>query len=449
MDHPIVMLPLDLMGSSPNNHVGSEEHLLVKLDGFPYKIITLFHGGFYTRGLKVFDEQLNKLQPNVDYICTYKHLQISERTGLEVCSAIVFINPEITGSVYTTAQMVGGDVAFSFTVIQDYINFFNTQVNYTPTWVDYLGQEPIWGPGELVQNRWGLDMYQPMNNELENISRRLMLGAVESEDRLRQRIRDRLTDFLGRFNDTLDRHILDLANPHNTTAELVTLGNVRNLTVASTAESNAMTVDNKYLTPALVWPAVDVYTEVLYNHIRLKPADPHDITAVQLNANTSAQSLQLINTKQTKGSTVENANTILYQGTWNTYDTYASALRQNLDTSMFPNGVLAPGKMATGPQESTSVMRGDRRWSRVTDILAEKVPGGTSLIYYGAYPHNDLSIVHQTIATTTPFAYAPVSSIYVAQTIQKVQQGYGNGQRHYDVIQRAVFIMSQSGWVLV
>ena len=449
MDHPIVMLPLDLMGNNPNNAIGGEEHMLVDLDGFPYKIITLFHGGFYTRGLKVYDEHLNRLEPNIDYITTYKHAKLAERTGLDICSAIVFVNPEIKGLVYTSAQMVGGDLAFSLTVIQDYINFFNTDPTHVPKSGDYIGQEPIWAPGELVQNRWGLDMYQPMNNELENISRRLMLGNVESEDNLRKRIRDRLTDFLGRFNDALDRHILDLDNPHNTTAEHVLLGNVRNLILATPEEAKDMASDSLYLTPKLVWPAIDFRTTPLYTHIQLRPADPHDITFAQLNAYPKQTTVDAIERKHPKGTVIPNANNIFYLGAWRNYDQYVSLLRRNLDTSQFPTGQLAPNKMANGILESTSVMRGDRRWTRITDIISEKVPGGSANIYYGAFPHNNLSIIHQTIATTQPYAYAPVMSVYVAQTTQTVGQGYGNGENYYNIYERSVFVMSASGWVLV
>lgn len=449
MDHPIVMLPLDLMGNNPNNVIGSEEHMLVDLDGFPYKIITLFHGGFYTRGLKVYDEQLNRLQPNIDYICTYKHNELSLRTGLEICSAIVFINKAITGSVYASAQMVGGDLAFSFTVVQDYINFFNTDTTRIPKWADYVGREPIWGPGELVQNRWGLDTYQPMNNELENISRRLMLGAVDSEDKLRKKIRDRLTDFLGRFNNGLDQHAADRNNPHRTTAEFVSLGNVRNLTVATPAEAIAKATNDLYLTPALAWQVVDEEAKPLYYHISLKSSNPHNLTATQLNAYTITQTNSIANAKQQKNTVIENANTVFYQGAWLDYEAYSKAIRRNLNTTMFPNGQLNPSKIAGGPLEATAVLRGDRRWSRVSDILSEKVPGGSSSVFFGAYPHNNLSVIAQTIGTTAPFAYAPVSSIYVAQTTQTVAQGYGNGETYYNINERAVFVMSTAGWVLV
>jgi hypothetical protein len=448
MDSPIVQLPLDLTGTDPNNHIGSEEHLLVDLDGFPYKIITLFHGGFYTKGLKVYDADYNKLMPDVDYICTYKHQQVSDRTGLEVCSAIVFINPAIDGIVYTSSQMVGDDIAFSFTVVQDYITFYNTKTpDYIPTWSDYIGTEPNWSPGELVQARWGLDTYQPFNNELETISRRLVIGNDNAEEDLRESIRDRLDVFLARFNNRLQQHIDDKANPHASDAEKVGLGLLENLPVATAPQALAIASDDHYMTPALAWQVSDQYASIpLKAHTDLNPANPHDLSYLQLNSHSKAQATAIINSKHQKGTVIANARTILYQGEWHTYEAYVAKLRKNLSTSYFPNGILQPQKMGAGPLEWNAVMRGDRRWSRVADILAEYVttPAGSfNTISVNAY---DPNIAMNIVRSTWP--YEPVGSTVFARMLVAVQQGWGNGSTHYDVAQDYAFVMTPSGWIM-
>lgn len=448
MDSPIVQLPLDLTGTNPNNHIGSEEHLLVDLDGFPYKIITLFHGGFYTKGLKVYDAQYNKLMQDVDYICTYKHVQVSDRTGLEVCSAIVFINPAIDGIVYTSSQMVGGDLAFSFTTVQEYITFYNAKVpGYVPKWVDYNGTEPSWGPGELVQERWGLDTYQPFNNELEHISRRMMVGSDTAEEDLRESIRDRLDEFLARFNDRLQLHIDDKANPHETNAEKVGLGLLRNLPVATTPQALAIASDDLYLTPKLAWAVSDQYASVpLKAHTDLNPANPHVVTYDQLNSHNKAQATAIINSKHQKNTTIANTRTIFYQGSWHTYAQYLAKLRKNLSTTYFPNGILQPKWLGTGNQAADTVMRGDRRWSRVNDILAEYVTSSAASfngITVGGY---DPNVAMNIVRSTWP--YEPVGSTVFARMATNVAQGFGNGSTHYDVPQDYAFVMTPSGWIM-
>jgi hypothetical protein len=447
MDNPIVQLPLDLTGVNPNNLIGSEEHLLVDLDGFPYKIITLFHGGFYTKGFKVFDANFNRLRPNVDYICTYKHPLLSARTGQEVCSAIVFINHAIEGLVYTSAQMVGGDVAFSFTVVQDYINYYNATPGHVPAWIDYNGDEPIWSPGELVHKRWGLDTYQPFNNELENISRRMQMGSDSAENDLRQDIRDRLAEFLGRFNSRLQDHIDDKQNPHQSDAEKVGLGLLRNLPVASNAQALLIASDNLYMTPKLAWAVSDeLAAKPLKAHTDLKPANPHNVSFTQMNSHSKAQATTIINSKHKKGTTIANTRSIYYQNAWHSYDEYVAKLRKNLSTAYFPSGILKPEKMGSGPLASNTVMRGDRKWSRVTDIVAEYVKtksGSWNGISVNSY---DPNVAMNIIRSTWP--YEVVGSSVFARLLVAVQQGYGNGDEHYDVNQDYVFVMTPSGWVM-
>jgi hypothetical protein len=448
MDNPVVQLPLDLTGTNPNNLIGSEEHLLVDLDGFPYKIITLFHGGFYTKGLKVYDKDYNKLRPNVDYICTYKHRLLSDRVGLEVCSAIVFINHALTDEVHVSAQMVGGDLAYSFSVINDYIAFYNATPGHVPDWIDYNGYEPIWGPGELVQERWGLDGYQPMNNELENIARRLLMGPEDAEEELRESVRDRLAEFLALFNDRLQRHINDKANPHDSTAEKVGLGLLRNLPVATDPQALAIASNDHYLVPRQAWLINDQYASIpLKNHVDQNPADPHDLTFTQLNAHSREQANAIIGGKQQKGSTVANALNIVYNGAWTTYDSYVAQLRKNLRSSYFPNGMLQAVKMGTGPLEWNTVFRGDKRWSRVTDIMAEYVtePGAQLFIIAGV--SNDPNATTNWLNAVQP--YATIGSMAFARLVASVGQGWGNGEDWYNYNPSYLFYKTAGGWVTV
>lgn len=57
---------------------------------------------------------------------------------------------------------------------------------------------------------------------------------------------------LSGIGDDLALHVGDTNNPHATTAAQVGLGSVQNYGIASTAEAQAGTVTNKYVTPALV-----------------------------------------------------------------------------------------------------------------------------------------------------------------------------------------------------
>lgn len=344
MANVIVQLPLDLSGTNPNNAIGSEEHLLTKLDGFPYSIITMEHGGFYSKSLKVFDEKYNRLKVNEDFIWTYRHNLISERTGRDVASAIVFINKNLKGKVFLQAQMVGGDVAYSFTVIQDYIAFYKTKpTTYVPTIDDYVGTEPIWAPGELANERWGLDTYQPFNNELENIRRAMTMGAIDAEQKFRDAVKNRFDEFMAKFTDRLKNHIDDKNDPHQITPTQVNLGIVNNYAVASSAVALAGTSDDTYLTPKLVNEVLDgVPTTRLNAHINTVNSDPHNTTAASLNAYSKQQLADSLATVYDKTSTV--ANTLgIYYCKQNTITAINMRGRNYLELT---NGQFGPGNCA-------------------------------------------------------------------------------------------------------
>lgn len=450
MTNVVVQLPADLSGTNPNNLSGNEEHLLVNYDGFPYKILTLFHGGFYAASLKVFDQDYKKLLPGIDFIATYKHQGISDRTGFDVCSAIIFLNKARTGIVYTSAQMVGSDLAFSFNVIQDYINFYKSKPAFVPSNNDFVGTEPTWGPGELVQNRWHLDTYQPLNNEMENIARRTMVGPEGKEDTFRQSVRDRLTVFLARFNTRLDQHIANKANPHQVNKTDLGLPLLRNLQVATGVIAQAGVSNDHYMTPALVWSEVQkLAMEPLAAHVNLNPANAHWLTNVQLNAPNRYNVDTDVGRKYNLYETVANATYCYLRGAWTTYDGYVWDLRHNLDTSFFPNGMLEPWRMGTGPLSATSIYRGNGTWVEIDQLFAEygSSAGGIGTVRTMAPVGNDIWATLAQIRSWYPSD--PDGSLVFVNFTQHVQQGFGNGSVSYEQSNRATYIKVFGSWTYV
>lgn len=99
MAQPYVTLPYDPTGINPTNNVSGEKKLVLEYTGLPYGIITLDDGGFYLKGLKVYDKDYNLLAFDKDYIVTYQHKTLSDKLGLLIASAIVFINPAYLNQV--------------------------------------------------------------------------------------------------------------------------------------------------------------------------------------------------------------------------------------------------------------------------------------------------------------------------------------------------------------
>lgn len=311
MDTIRVKLDYDPTGRNPNNLISGEKHVLVTTPGIPYKIFTLNDGGFYTNSLKVFDKNLNLLVVNKDYIVTYVFDRVSKLTGLKVCAAIVMLDKAATGNVFVSAQMVGGDVAFSLTVVTDYVEFYNKQVaGYVPESFDYAGNEPVWGPGELDKERWKLDTYQPFNNEIYYLSRAISGAVGDNEEEFRAYVRDAYDRFTGKFDTDLDKHIADLNNPHKDNKAQLGLGDIVNNKLATEAQARAATANDLYLTPALSYSIVDELAMKPLNAHVTDYNNPHRITAAQLGTMSKTEIKAKADTKYERTDPVVNSTTL-------------------------------------------------------------------------------------------------------------------------------------------
>jgi hypothetical protein len=89
---------------------------------------------------------------------------------------------------------------------------------------------------------------------------------------------------------TLQSHILNYDNPHETSADQVGLGNVANFSVAQNSDAIAGTANNLYMTPATTAAAIanQGSNAVLQAHIT-NYENPHETTAAQVGAYSTAQ----------------------------------------------------------------------------------------------------------------------------------------------------------------
>lgn len=449
----IVQLPLDRTGRSPNNLIGSEEHPLVVTPGFPYKIITLDNGGFYVKSLRVYDAAYNRLKAAVDYIVTYVYKNISESTGLEVAGAIVFLDPVRKGNVFCSAQMVGGDAAFSFTVIPDYVNFFKSKpVNYVPAWLDYVGSEPIWKPGELEKERWGLDTYQPFNNEISNITISITGGNGALEDDFREKVDNDYLEFLARFNDRLDKHIANTDNPHVDTKaqQLIGLGQVVNYPLANASEVALGTTSERYLTPNLSSIAVTTFAiNPLNNHIA-DYNNPHDVTISQTGAvtkeevNTRAADLYL------KDERVANANYTNWNNVNNSYTDLFNNFRANIPASNFSGGYLNPVRYGGGSPSSTKALTANGIWTEIESLTEKYAVQSSPTIYYIQVNLQSTPLQAHQIAITQPFANAAPSGSMIFYNLSRTYaRGAGYGIIYVTDLVMFGSIKTDAGWAQI
>lgn len=458
MPDVIVQLPLDRTGRAPNNLIGSEEHILKVTPGFPYKIITLEHGGFYINGLRVYDANYNRLEAKKDYIVTYVYKSASESTGLSICGAIVFLDPLRTGKVYTSAQMVGGDLCYSFTVIEDYVAFFKTKpINYVPFWMDYVGNQPVWQPGELAQERWHLDTYQPFNNEIWNMAQNRIGAGGTYEDDYRSQIAKDHDAFLARFTNRLELHIADKANPHSDSKAntLIGLDQLQNYPVANQTDMLAGTSNVLYITPQLTGAAAAEWAiKPLNAHIADK-ANPHGVTLVQLDALSKQNVNAIADTKYLTTEQVANSDYANVNNANKTYTTLYNEFRNQIPAGNFAaggtNGYLPLNRYTRGTPAANKVLLADNQsWVDIAEIFALYGNENNSKIFILNFASGVTEKQAYNVAMAQPQVWtASLGSMFLYNLILGQDWGYGNGAFTITQSYTHGCIKTESGWVML
>lgn len=413
MSVAVINLPLDRSGKSADNLIVGVKHTLESDVGSNYPLVTLTHGGFYQKGLKVYDRFYNELVLGDDFVLSYYHKDASEFLGLEVYSLLIIINPTIVDHIYVTAQMVGGDLAYSFTVVDDYIRHLVTESgSYVPSNKDYYGAEPIYGPGELEKLRWRLDTYQPFNNEINELTRAVIGMYGDEEETLRAYIRSKYGEFTDAFTNIIAAHLADKDNPHELTKRQINLTLLENFKVASTEIANAGTSNEHYLTPALTWNAFKVNgIDPLNAHIA-DDNNPHRVTPLQLRTLIKSQVDTLVDKKYFKNEVVSDSINGHY-GDIKSYIRILADFRKNLPANKFTVGFINPARMALGNASSQTVITSNPyRWSDWRDILAlnpPSLPGSIVEAFFAA--GTSATAAHNFIATQNPYRSLPNNSI--------------------------------------
>ncbi len=104
---------------------------------------------------------------------------------------------------------------------------------------------------------------------------------------------------------SLSAHIGRTDNPHSVTKAQVGLGSVMDYPLATTAQAQAGTATNAYMTPALVKSAIDTQVMVSLNNHISRVDNPHNVTKAQVGLG-SVQDFGIASTAQAQAGTATN-----------------------------------------------------------------------------------------------------------------------------------------------
>lgn len=174
MTQHVPMLDEDLKGTAISNRVIDEPH---SLSNRPTRSFAPKLGPFYAESAIVMDGA-TRLVRGQDYQFVELHQELTLKTGKEVCSVGLIINPNVSSDIIVTYQAVGGHYQYSDEPISnlyqsvindnrpvDWINdVFNKPTEYNPTVHRHL-LDDIYG-------------FEPVVNQLERLKRAVTLGQT-------------------------------------------------------------------------------------------------------------------------------------------------------------------------------------------------------------------------------------------------------------------------------
>jgi hypothetical protein len=283
MSVPLIKYPLDLTGAAPSNLVTGEIH---DLSALSQKAFVLNYGPFYTGNLVIRNNATGQvLTPRTQYVATQLFIDVTLRTGLDVCSVIVITDTTLPMDLVVSvdAQMVGGEYSASVDAIQQLIDALNLG-NQPVTWADILGKPVLFPPAPHLHDLGDVYGFEYIVAALERITQAIYVGDDAQLQAIYAYIDHEISGLQGSIASTaaeLTAHLADYTNPHRTTAAEVGLGNVNNYGTATNAQGLAGTATNLYMTPASTTAATGPINTALNAHIS-NIANPHQTNATQV-----------------------------------------------------------------------------------------------------------------------------------------------------------------------
>lgn len=444
MDSINLRYSLDLTGIDPDNLINREEVVLLQYSGATVRPVVLDYGFYYTDSLRLYDADYRPLRVREDYVATYHSEELSERSGLEVCGAIVVTNPHVSDNIYAEYRTVGGDYVFTGDILEQVLDHVR-DVGESIEWGGLKGEPVELPPGGLRDEVWKLDSFEIFNRRLEEITQALLAGDQTALTYFRSYIKVRFDQVMDAADDYYVRflnHLADLDRPHRTTKAQVGLSRLENYPVASRGDMEIGSRNDRYVTPRGLHEAVDYQALVPLQQHKNDTSNPHQTTAALVGVHTRAQFDNLLAQKLDVNAKAVNSTRL--EG--HTYGQVRNNARANIPAANFTSGVFNPSRLGLNSPSSLNVLRGDGRWMAIAQIFEQYDVGSGGSIYYIGRVGSVSSALSQIRTTYADIRHYPVGTIILYRYPRTVRHGYGNGRtsRSFDFMN--VAHRTASGW---
>lgn len=442
----IYSLPFDPQGDNPRNRIVREFHDLTRQVGFPYRVITLDHGYFFSDSVEIQDESGYQLD-EADFQCIAISAEATMETGQEVASVIVIVNPNVGHKVWVNASMVGGTYCnLSPAIAQVSLGLLNPTRN--PTWRNVTGKPDKFDVGGHLHAMWELYGFEAFCKALEDIAAIKKKGTAE-EYRAIGLAFNRLIDALYGSLDSVDRALTEhiaQPNPHGTTKTDIGLGNVVNAGVITATEAAQPDYDSpdRYLTPGHFRTMLNVgFVADMNDHIGNKN-NPHNVTAEQIGTRTKGQVDNEFRNKLGKNETAVSTHRVNGMG----YSALYTYMVSNQDVSQIKSGTILMDRLTNSNlRTSDYALVGNNQVVHLADRIKPYIRAGTKIVYLANANGKDISgLLTQTYNSLVTY---PVGTLALVRIRYLYDPGWDNGDWYsYDYWRVRCYIRNaQNSWV--
>lgn len=278
----ILKYPEDPTGINPNNLVINEPH---DLGPARNRAFVPNYGSYFTESMIVTEAATGRvLTKGVHYIAAQLQQDATLAMDKEICAVVVVTDPDVRDSLLFTYQVVGGVFSTSASALAKMIENLDIDERAVE-WGAIIGKPTAFPPAPHLHDIGDIYGFEYLVEALDALRNAILIGDEAAHDELRQYINYQdglikadLDDLRGDF----EAHENNKANPHVVTQAQVGLGLVQNYAIATTAEAQAGTVNDKYMTPLRTAEAITQQALIPLNAHIADKANPHQTTKAQV-----------------------------------------------------------------------------------------------------------------------------------------------------------------------
>lgn len=213
----VIRLPLDPLGTSPDNLIVREPHTTTTRR---FRAIATNYGGFFAESLKVYDDASGQeLRPDQFYAAEMYQVP-THLYSKKICAVVIVTDPSLSPQLSVTYQAVGDVWSTSQQAIVDQLE--RLQLDNRPVaWGDIINKPSGFTPSAHLHDAGDIYGFEYVVFALDRIRDAIALGDAASHDAIYRYVDHQdgvLKDLIDQNAGNFRNHVADFNNPHRLTA---------------------------------------------------------------------------------------------------------------------------------------------------------------------------------------------------------------------------------------